>query len=821
MIEEVVDFAKEFLQIPVAPEDVPKTAIISPFRLFKLRFMTFGLKNAAQTFQRFIDEVTRDLDFVFPYVDDILIESNDEKQHMEHLKILFERLREYGLVINVPKCQFGQPEVKFLGHVMTKDGIKPLPEKVEAIVNFEPPTTNAAEIQAPLNKILKGPEVKGSHPVKWTSELHESFKSAKRALADATLLIHHKIDTDWAILTDASEIGIGAVLQQKVDDNWQPLAFFSRKVPPSIQKSSTYDRELNAIYEAFKYFRHIFEGRHVTIYTDHKPLQHAYKQRTERASPRQFRRLDVIGQFTTDIRHVSGNDNIVADTLSRVEALSIAITSQELAKAQQTDDELQQLLRQTTALNLKTIQLDNGPALYSDTASGTVRPYVPGPLRKKVSDSLHTLAHPRIKGSLKIVSKRYVWPSINKDYREWAKSCIDCQKNKIQRHVSSPITSFQPPTERFEHIHIDLVSLKSSKGFNQCLTIIARFTRFPEAVPLSNGTAETVAHALSLHWISRHRVPKRITSDQAVLLGLRAVWKDDIQTTPAELVYGEPIRLPGELLSPTDKTTPHNIFNTLKRHFNSLAPTEMSRHGKHSVFCFRNLSTCSRVMVGTGTQEGASSNKRTTLFTMEEIMQELRKIRRDLDDQKTAIEKSGEKVTEKVTQNINCILEDKLKIFNEKYEHLKENCENQEKRLYSLEKQARKNNIVFFGIKDTETSYYHLESLIVNFIKEHFSLELDRRDIQGVRRIGRKGKRPRPIIVTFCTLGTKINLFKNRNALKNTGYYITEDFPQNILEKRKELQEQARIGREKGNLVKIKYDKLVISGKNKATGNNK
>lgn len=202
-------------------------------------------------------------------------------------------------------------------------------------------------------------------------------------------------------------------------------------------------------------------------------------------------------------------------------------------------------------------------------------------------------------------------------------------------------------------------------------------------------------------------------------------------------------------------------------------------------------------------------------------MQELRKIRRDLDDQKTAIEKSGEKVTEKVTQNINCILEDKLKIFNEKYEHLKENCENQEKRLYSLEKQARKNNIVFFGIKDTETSYYHLESLIVNFIKEHFSLELDRRDIQGVRRIGRKGKRPRPIIVTFCTLGTKINLFKNRNALKNTGYYITEDFPQNILEKRKELQEQARIGREKGNLVKIKYDKLVISGKNKATGNNK
>ncbi|CAG4947890.1 unnamed protein product [Colias eurytheme] len=206
---------------------------------------------------------------------------------------------------------------------------------------------------------------------------------------------------------------------------------------------------------------------------------------------------------------------------------------------------------------------------------------------------------------------------------------------------------------------------------------------------------------------------------------------------------------------------------------------------------------------------------------MEEIMHELRKIRRDLDEQKTAIEKSGEKVTEKVTQNINSILDDKFKLFNEKYEDLREKCENQEKRLYFLEKQARKNNIVFFGIKEVETSYFNLETLIMNFIKEHFSQDLDRRDIQEVRRIGKKGERPRPIIVTFCTLGTKINLFKNRNALKDTGYYITEDFPQNILEKRKELQEQAKIEREKGNLVKIKYDKLVISEINRTAGNNK
>ncbi|XP_014299298.1 uncharacterized protein K02A2.6-like [Microplitis demolitor] len=253
-----------------------------------------------------------------------------------------------------------------------------------------------------------------------------------------------------------------------------------------------------------------------------------------------------------------------------------------------------------------------------------------------------------------MVSKRYVWPSINKDCRELAKSGIDCQKNRIQQHVSSQIACFEPPTERFEHINIDLVSLKSSRGLNQCLTIIDRFTRFPEAVPLSNGNAGTIAHVLSLHWIFRHGVPKRITSDQgpqfesslfqsllkmygikhlhitpynpqandlsehlhrqlklallchqeslydalpAVLLGLRAAWEDNIQTTPAELVYRKPIRLPGELLTPTNKTTPHHIVNILNRHFNSLASAEMSRHGKHSVFCLRNLSTCNHVLV--------------------------------------------------------------------------------------------------------------------------------------------------------------------------------------------------------------------------------
>ncbi|XP_022814553.1 uncharacterized protein LOC111348241 [Spodoptera litura] len=206
---------------------------------------------------------------------------------------------------------------------------------------------------------------------------------------------------------------------------------------------------------------------------------------------------------------------------------------------------------------------------------------------------------------------------------------------------------------------------------------------------------------------------------------------------------------------------------------------------------------------------------------MEEIIIELRKIRKDLDEQRNTIEKSVDKITEQVTINVNNILEEKFKLLNENYENLKEKNENQEKRLYFLEKQARETNIVFFGIKETETSYAHLESNIINFIKEHFSQELDRRDIQAVKRIGKKGEKPRPIIVTFSTLGTKIILFKQRNTLKDTGFYIKEDFPQDILKKRKILQEQAKIEKEKGNLVQIKYDKLIIQENNRKHTSNK
>ena len=331
-----LDIRQAFHRIRIHPESEDLTTFRTRYGSFKCKVLPFGLTNGPSTYQRYMNEVLFDCldDFCTVYLDDILIYSSDPLEHEIHVNKVLNRLRDAGLQVDIKKCEFHVTKTKYLGFIISTDGIGVDPAKVEAVISWLPPTSVRAvqsflgfcnfyrrfipdygRIARPLTKLT----VKGV-PFVFDDACFNAFESIKWKLTNAPVLRHYDYSLESRLETDASDGVVSGVLSQlHPDGEWYPVGYYSKTMDHAEVNYAIHDKEMLAIVRSFDQWRAELAGSpsKVNVYTDHEALK--YFMTTKKLNQRQARWAELLSAFYFEIVYRPGNKNVVADTLTRRE----------------------------------------------------------------------------------------------------------------------------------------------------------------------------------------------------------------------------------------------------------------------------------------------------------------------------------------------------------------------------------------------------------------------------------------------------------------------------------------------------------------------
>lgn len=328
-----IDLSRGYWQIPVLPTDRPKTAFTTDSGQFQFVVMPFGLKTAGACFSRMMRALLLPLrlEEVDNFMDDILVATEKKERHLEVLQLVLQRLRVANLSARPTKCYLGFRELEYLGHMVGNGRITPLERVMDKIRRVEPPTTKKqvksflglvgfyrrfiphfAEIALPLTDLTKGAK---SGPVVWTERCQKAFELLKERLSSQPVCCLPDWSKEFVLRTDASDIGLGAVLLQDQGFGLQPLACASKKLNPAERNYSPIEKECLAVVFGIQKYSQFLMGRHFKVQTDHSPLQ--WLHRINPQSPRLMRWSLQLQSYDFTVEAIAGKDNVDADFLSR------------------------------------------------------------------------------------------------------------------------------------------------------------------------------------------------------------------------------------------------------------------------------------------------------------------------------------------------------------------------------------------------------------------------------------------------------------------------------------------------------------------------